>query len=128
MAKKITKEANGDINKVPVMSLPSAPIEDVWYYYKGSYYYWDAETLGYKNAGKKRPTTLPPNSSNLKNNAMTTYNFTVTVNNYDTDADYPSTGAADTLYTNDANDVVKAWDTTNSAYYIYVGPHPHPHH
>ena len=49
--------------------------------------------------------------------------FTLSWLNFAHDTDYPTTGAADTLYTNSANDVVKYWD--GSAYSIYVGPHPH---
>ena len=49
--------------------------------------------------------------------------FTVAWNNYATEANYPTTGATDTLYTNDANDTVKYW--TGTVYAIYIGPHPH---
>ncbi len=51
--------------------------------------------------------------------------FTVSWFNYATESNYPTTGAADTLYTNDANDTVKYWDAGTSSYLIYVGPHPH---
>ena len=56
---------------------------------------------------------------------MSMNTFTVSWFNYATESNYPTTGAADTLYTNDANDTVKYWDTNNNAYFVYVGPHPH---
>jgi len=59
---------------------------------------------------------------NIKTKNMT-YNFTVAVESYATEGDYPATGSADVLYTNAATDVIKYW--ANNTYNIYVGPRPH---
>lgn len=51
--------------------------------------------------------------------------LTLTVLKFPNEGNYPAIGAADTLYTNAVNDVIKYWDATLSSYAIYIGPRPH---
>ena len=49
--------------------------------------------------------------------------LTLTVLKFPSEANYPATGEIDTLYSNQANDVIKYWD--GFTWNIYVGPRPH---
>lgn len=61
--KVIKSEASEDeVIILPVDTLPASGVRGVWYFYNGEYYYWNAATSNYTNAGGDRPTRPPHNA------------------------------------------------------------------
>lgn len=52
---------NDDVIIKTVNALPSLPEHFIYYFFCGSYYYWDFESKSYMNVGKFRPTKPPDN-------------------------------------------------------------------